>query len=114
MMAMMVMLDCKHPDIYEFLHIKENNEKLSAMNISIKAHDDFMQAVVDDKDYELYFKVESTGEEIRKTIKAREFFNEFCAVNKDYGDPGICYIDRVRSYHLLSGYPEYQIDTSNP
>lgn len=27
---------------------------------------------------------------------------------------GICYIDRVRDYHLLSGYEEYKIETSNP
>lgn len=113
-MAMMVMLDCKHPDIYEFLHIKEKNEKLSAMNITIKMSDDFLGAVEKDDTFDLYFKVESTGEEIKRTIRAREFFREFCDVNRDYGDPGICYIDRVRSYHLLSGYDEYIIDTSNP
>ena len=114
MMAMMIMLDCKHPDIYEFLHIKERNEKLSAMNITIKMTNEFMQAVVNDTEYELYFKVDSTGEEIHRTIRAREFFEEYCKVNVDWGDPGICFIDRVREYHLLSGYPEYKIDTSNP
>lgn len=114
MMAMMVMLDCNHPDIYEFLHIKENNEKLSAMNITIKMTDEFLRAVENNEEYDLYFKVESTGEEIRRRINAREFFEEYCKVNVDWGDPGICYIDRVRSYHLLSGYPEYKIDTSNP
>lgn len=113
-MAIMVMLDCKHPDIEEFLHIKANGEKLSAMNISIKFHEDFFEAVEQNKDYELYFKVESTGEEIKRTINARQFFEEFCKVNADWGDPGICYIDRVRDYHLLSGYPEYIIETSNP
>ena len=113
-MAMMVMLDCKHPDIEEFLHIKANGEKLSAMNISIKFHEDFFEAVEQNKEYELYFKVESTGEEIKKIINARQFFEEFCKVNADWGDPGICYIDRVQDYHLLSGYPEYIIETSNP
>lgn len=33
--AMMVGLNCSHPDIYEFLHIKQNEERLSSMNISI-------------------------------------------------------------------------------
>lgn len=33
--AQMVGLNCSHPDIYEFLHIKQNEEKLSSMNISI-------------------------------------------------------------------------------
>lgn len=113
-MAIMVALSCKHPDIYEFLNIKQNNEKLSAMNISIKFTDEFMQAVKDNSTYELYFKIESTGEEIRRTINAREFFDEFCEVNCQYGDPGSIFIDRVQKYNLLSGYPEYQIDVSNP
>lgn len=113
-MAMMVALSCSHPDIYEFLNIKQKNEKLSAMNISIKFTDEFMQAVKDNATYELYFKIEPTGEEIRRTINAREFFDEFCEVNKDYADPGCIFIDRVQKYNLLSGYPEYQIDVSNP
>ena len=41
--AMMVGLNCDHPDIYEFLHIKQNEEKLSSMNISILFTDEFME-----------------------------------------------------------------------
>lgn len=113
-MAIMIMLSCTHPDIEEFLHIKQNGEKLSAMNISIKFTDEFMEAVVQNKTVDLYFKVESTGEEIIKTINAKEFFEEFCKTNKDWGDPGSVFIDRVQKYHLLSGYEEYKIETSNP
>jgi len=113
-MAIMVALDCKHPDIYEFLNIKKNDEKLAAMNISIKFTDEFMQAVVDNKEYELYFKLESTGEEIKRTIYAKEFFDEFCEINCQYGDPGCIFIDRVQKYNLLSGYEDYKIDVSNP
>jgi ribonucleoside-diphosphate reductase alpha chain len=113
-MAMMVALSCKHPDIYEFLNIKQHDEKLAAMNISIKFTNEFMQAVVDNTEYELYFKVDSSGEEIKRKINARDFFNKFCEVNKDYADPGVIFIDRVQQYNLLSGYSDYQIDVSNP
>ena len=108
----MVALSCSHPDIEEFLHIKVNEEKLSAMNISIKFDNKFMEAVEQDKEYELYFK--TPYEEIKKTINARKFFEEYCKVNADWGDPGAIFIDEVRGYNLLSGYPEYQIDVSNP
>ena len=112
MMAIMVALRCSHPDIAEFLHVKENEEKLSAMNISIKFDDKFMEAVENDGEYELYFR--TPHEEIRKKIKARKFFDEFCKVNAEWGDPGCIFINRVRSYNLLSGYEDYQIDVSNP
>jgi len=52
---MMMALSCNHPDIYEILNIFIKNEKLSAMNISIKFTDNFMQSVIDDKEVELYF-----------------------------------------------------------
>lgn len=113
-LAIMCGIRCNHPDIYEILNMKNNGERLESMNISVKFTDDFMQAVEKNKEYELYFKVESTGEEIRKTINAREFFIEFCKTNKDWADPGCIFIDRVRSYNLISGYSEYKIDICNP
>ena len=113
-LALMCALSCNHPDIYEFLNIKKNHEALESMNISIKFTDEFMQAVVNNKDYELYFKVESTGEEIKKTINARKFFEDMCKVSWDTGDPGVIFIDRVRNYALTSGYSEYVIDVCNP
>lgn len=112
--AMMVGLNCDHPDIYEFLHIKQNEEKLSSMNISILFTDEFMEAVRDDRDYTLHFTVKATGEEIRRTIRAREFFREFCETQWDWGDPGALFVDRLNHNHLLAGYDEYNIEITNP
>lgn len=112
--AQMVGLNCSHPDIYEFLHIKQNEEKLSSMNISILFTDEFMEAVRDDKEYTLRFHVESTGENIERTIRACDFFREFCETQWDWGDPGALFSDRLNDYHLLAGYDEYQIEITNP
>lgn len=110
--ALMVGLRCDHPDIYEFLRIKQNNEKLASMNISIKFTNEFMEAVENHQMFHLHFK--SEYEDIHKDINAYEFFTEFCKVNADWGDPGCIFIDRVRDFQLLNGYPEYKIDISNP
>lgn len=85
--ALMCAITCKHPDILEFLNIKKNHEALESMNISIKFDDEFMRAVENDEEYKLYFKVESTGEEVCRFIHARKFFEEFCKVNHAMGDP---------------------------
>ena len=111
--AIMVGLSCEHPDIYEYLRVKQNNEKLSFMNISIKFTDKFMKAVEENRDFELHFDSPETGK-ISNVINAREFFEEFCECSRRFGDPGLIFIERVRRFHLLSGYPEYTIDVSNP
>lgn len=112
--AIMIGLNCSHPDIEEFLHIKETNHKLEHMNISILFTDEFMQAVRDGKDYTCSFFVPETGETIKKRINAKEFFKRFCKVNWDYGDPGAMFIDTIRKNNLLSGYDDYKIEISNP
>lgn len=112
--AIMVALDCNHPDIEEFLHIKEENNKLSAMNISIKFTRNFMEAVQNNEDVTLYFLAKDTGEVSTKVINAKKFWDDFCKVNWDYGDPGCIFIDRVRDWNMLSGYDNYLINVSNP
>ncbi len=112
--AMLVGLNCDHPDIYEFLHMKQHNEKLASMNISILFSDAFMDAVVNDKEFTLSFDVEATGEKIRRTIRASEFFDEYCRTQWDWGDPGALFIDRLNDYTLLSGYDDYRIEITNP
>ncbi len=112
--AMMVGLNCSHPDIYEFLHIKQNQQKLSSMNISILFTDEFMEAVRNDKEYTLRYEVKATGEVIEKTIRARDFFMEYCETQWDWGDPGALFVDRLNKDHLLAGYDEYNIEITNP
>lgn len=112
--AMMVGLDCDHPDLYEFLHIKQQNERLASMNISVLFTDAFMEAVRDDRPFTLHFDVAATGEHVERVIRARDFFHEFCRTQWDWGDPGALFKDRLNRYTLLSGYPEYKIEITNP
>ncbi len=84
------------------------------MNISILFTDEFMEAVKNDTDYTLRYHVESTGENIERVIRARDFFMEFCETQWDWGDPGALFSDRLNDYHLLAGYPEYKIENHQP
>lgn len=112
--ATMIGLDCEHPDLPEFLKIKENETKLASMNISILFTDAFMEAVQNHDKFLLHFYVPETDEKIEQEIDAYDFFMEFCKVNADWGDPGALFKDRMQKYNLLSGYPEYKINISNP
>lgn len=114
--AILISLNCDHPDVEEFLTIKQNNDKIQGANISICFTDDFMTSVISDENFELHFKNEENGEEVKKEINARDFFRKFCEAQYDWGEPGALFIDNVRECNLLSGYPinEYRIDTTNP
>lgn len=110
--ALIIALRCDHPDIDEFLNVKKNNEKLASMNISIKFTEEFMKAVENKEQFKLVF--DGDCGHIEKMIDANKFFWEFCKTQWDYGDPGALFIDKIQNYNILDGYPEYQIDVTNP
>ena len=112
--AILIAMDCNHPDIEDFLTIKQNNDKVQGANISIKFTDEFMQAVKGNKDVQLYFKVKATGEEITKTINASKFFTKFAEAQHGFAEPGALFIDTVRNWNMLSEYKDYKIDVTNP
>lgn len=112
--AILIAMDCNHPDIEDFLTIKQNNDKVQGANISIKFTDEFMQAVKGNKDIQLYFKVKATGEEITKTINAGKFFTKFAEAQHGFAEPGAIFIDTVRNWNMLSEYKDYKIDVTNP
>lgn len=112
--AILIGMNCDHPDIEEFLEVKQKDNKLESMNISILFTDEFMEAVEKRDKFRLKFDVEATGEHIEKEIDAYDFFMKFCESNRRYGDPGALFIDTARKDQLLSGYDEYKIDISNP
>lgn len=111
--AILIALNCTHPDIEEFLKIKQNNTKIQGANISIAFTDNFMRAVEDEYTFTLKYKCQD-GEIITKKINAREFFLKFCEAQYDWGEPGALFIDEVRDWNLLSGFEDYKIDVTNP
>lgn len=83
--ALMLSIDCKHPELLDFINIKTDLNKVTKANISVRLTDDFMNAVENDEDWELYFKTEH--EEIKKIVKAKEVFKLLCKNNWDYAEP---------------------------
>lgn len=87
--ALMISLDCHHPDLEEFIDVKANTDAVTKANISVRITDDFMQAVIDDKDWVMSFTRPETNETITKTAKARKIFNKLVENNWNYAEPKI-------------------------
>lgn len=112
--ALMLSLNCSHPDIEEFIEVKTDLNRVTKANISIRITDDFMRAVENDEDYTLSFTRDATGQTIEKTVKARALFRRFAEVNWDYAEPGVLFWDRIEDYNLLSTTPDFKYAGVNP
>ena len=109
----MISMDCNHPDIEEFIDVKNDLDKVTKANISVMINDDFMKAVEENENWELYFKTER-GDEFKKTVNAKDLFRKIAKNNYDTGEPGQLFIDRVNNWNLTKGYDEYKIVGTNP
>lgn len=112
--ALMISLDCNHPDLEEFIELKTDLNKVTKANISIKITDDFMEAVKNNTDYKLSYTREETGETIEKIVNARNIFEKLCKTNWDFAEPGMLYWDRIRNWNLLSNNEEFEYAGVNP
>lgn len=94
--ALMISLSCDHPDLMEFINVKTTPDAVTKANISVRITDKFMKAVVEDKDWEMSFTREETGENITKTAKARDIYKVLCQNNADWAEPkmlGIMFVN---------------------
>lgn len=112
--ALMISIDCTHPDLEKFITVKSDLNKVTSANISVRVTDRFMVAVKNNEDWELYYKRNETGEEIKKTVKARDIFDLLCRNNWDYAEPGILYWDRITNWNLVSNDKEFEYAGVNP
>lgn len=112
--ALMISIDCSHPDVEEFISLKTDLEKVTKANISVRLRDDFMEAVKNNEDYLLHYTRQVTGEVMEKTVNARELFRKIAETNWDYAEPGALFWDRISGWNLLSNTKDFEYAGVNP
>ena len=90
--ANMGILRIDHTDIIEFIRRKEDPAKLQNFNVSVAATDAFMQATLDNADYEL---VNPRTRKVVGKLNAGEVFNLIVANAWKTGDPGLIFVDAI-------------------
>ena len=99
--ALMISIDCNHPDLIEFINLKSQKDVCTKANISVRVSNKFMQAVLNDLDYTLSYYRPEGNQTIEKTIRAKEIFHLLALRNWEWAEPGILYWDRIQGYNLL-------------
>ena len=112
--ALMLSLDCNHPDLEEFISVKNDLNKITKANISVRVDDKFMMAVLDDEEYEMKFIRDETGEIISKKVRAKDIFHKLCENNWNYAEPGILFWDEIEKHNLLRYDDEFKFAGVNP
>ena len=112
--ALMISIPCDHPDIEEFIGIKQNTDNVTKANISIRITDRFMSAVKNKEKYKLSFTRTETGEVITKEVDAYDIFKKICESNWDWAEPGMLFWDRIENWNLLSCDSNFKYGGVNP
>lgn len=112
--ALMISMDCSHPDILEFIELKTDLEKVTKANVSVRIYKEFMDAVKKGTDYTLSYKREATGEIIEKRVPAKSLFKKITDTSWDYAEPGVLFWDRISNWNLLSSTEEFSYAGVNP
>lgn len=113
--ALMLNIDVNHPDIEEFIDIKNgDSNKVRFANISVNMTHEFMEAVRDNTDFKLHFYVKSTNETIEKVVQARDLFMKLARNNWNMAEPGILFWDNITKWHIMSEDDEFEFAGVNP
>ena len=112
--ALMLSLDCTHPDLEEFIEVKNDPDKVTKANISVRITDDFMEAVKTNSDFKLSFYRKESNEKIEKIVNARDILYQLAKMNWEMGEPGVLFWDRISDYNLLNKFEDFEYAGVNP
>jgi ribonucleoside-diphosphate reductase alpha chain len=130
--AKMVILNIDHPDVEEFIWCKAKEERKARVlrdngfdmdlngkdsfsiqyqnaNNSVRVTDEFMEAVVEDKDWDL--RGVTNGKPV-KTVKARHLWRQIAEAAWECADPGLQFDTTINKWHTTPNAG--RINGSNP
>lgn len=129
--ALMLMLWDWHPDIEEFITVKQDLGRINGANLSVNVSDRFMEAVEKDADWPLVFPDVSDPEYdqvwdgdiemwkkrgkkviVQKVVKARKVWDMIAEAAWRSAEPGVVFMERYNKLH--NNYYWNRINCVNP
>ncbi len=129
--ALMLMLWDWHPDVEEFITVKQDLARINGANLSVCVSDDFMTAVKNDADWDLKFPDPKDPDYdakwdgylpnwialgktpiVKKTVKARALWDLIAQAAWKSAEPGVVFMERYNK-QFNNNYFEY-VNCVNP
>ena len=112
--ALMMTMDIAHPDIEDFVTIKQDLTKVTGANISVRLSDEFMEAVEKGDKFTLRWPIDSKEPKYTREIDAKTLWDTIIKSARNTAEPGLIFWDRQHYYSTSSLYPGFKNSSTNP
>lgn len=114
--ALMLSVSINHPDSESFIDAKMTEGKVTGANISVKIDDEFMNAVIEERDYIQKYPVYSDEPKNVKQISAVKLWNKIVYNAWKSAEPGILFWDTIIRESVPDCYADlgYRTVSTNP
>ncbi len=114
--ALMLSVSVRHPDSEDFIDAKMEQGKVTGANVSVKMHDEFMQAVVDGTEFTQQYPINSKNPTYSKSIDANKLWNKIVHNAWKSAEPGILFWDTIERESVPDCYADlgYRTVSTNP
>jgi ribonucleoside-diphosphate reductase alpha chain len=93
--ALMLSVSIKHPDSESFIDAKMESGKVTGANVSVKIHDDFMEAALNNEPYTQQYPLMSKKPWFKKEIDANAIWKKIVHNAWKSAEPGILFWDTI-------------------
>lgn len=111
--ALMLTHHINHPDIEDFIVLKDDTRDVTGANISVKLTDEFMESVINDKNHHFHFPIDDKSTDYGSK-SSREIFNKLVHQAWKNGEPGVLFWDKIIKESPADCYPDFHTKSTNP
>ena len=114
--ALMLSVSVKHPDSEAFIDAKMESGKVTGANVSVKMHDDFMQAAIEGKMYTQQYPIDSDAPSYTKEVDAAGLWKKVIHNAWKSAEPGVLFWDTITRESVPDCYADlgYKTVSTNP
>ena len=114
--ALMLSVSIKHPDSEAFIDAKMEEGKVTGANVSVKIDDEFMNAVIDKKNYLQCYPIDSPDPLYKKEIYAPQLWEKIIHNAWKSAEPGVLFWDTILRESVPDSYADlgFRTVSTNP
>ena len=114
--ALMLSVSVKHPDSEAFIDAKMEQGKVTGANVSVKMHDDFMEAAINNLPYVQKYPIDAENPTYTKEVDAAKLWKKVIHNAWKSAEPGVLFWDTITRESVPDCYADlgYKTVSTNP
>ena len=114
--ALMLSVSIKHPDSEAFIDAKMEQGKVTGANVSVKVHDDFMEAAINKQMYQQQYPIDAAEPIFSKEVDAQQLWKKIIHNAWKSAEPGVLFWDTITRESVPDCYADlgYKTVSTNP